>query len=456
MFKKLPIYCLALCMFFLACNKDPQDGEEPGTSSSNEPTTLDNALLDILREAADGQGLDHFVLPQSNDFSKIPQDPNNPLTGAKVKLGKLLYHETALAIHPTKEMSKGTYSCASCHHAGAGFQAGVAQAIGDGGIGFGVAGEDRAKNNFYTSGEVDVQPIRTPSMMNAAYQINQLWNGQFGATGLNAGTESQWTPDTPKEVNTLGYEGVETQAIAGLKVHRMGIDMNLINTTQYRSLFDQAFPDFSEADRYNNITAGLAIAAYERTVLSNQAPFQEWLKGNYKAMTDTEKIGAALFFKDGGCVDCHTGPALNSMEFYALCMDDLVGPGVYGEGDPMAKFGRGGFTGNPADNYKFKVPQLYNLKDAGIFGHGGTFNSLREVVEYKNMAQPANNEVPLTQIPNEFQPLNLTPTEIESLVSFLEGGLHDPNLERYVPESIPSGQCFPNSDPLSKSDLGCN
>ena len=58
-----------------------------------------------------------------------------------------------------------------------------------------------------------------------------LWNGQFGATGPNEGTEASWGEGTPKFNNHLGYQGIETQAIAGLTVHRMGIDMDFVSST---------------------------------------------------------------------------------------------------------------------------------------------------------------------------------------------------------------------------------
>ena len=169
------------------------------------------------------------MLPASDDFSKIPQDPLNPLTTEKVELGKLLFHETGIALAPMQEFAEGTFSCASCHFAGAGFQAGRFQGIGDGGIGFGINGEGRTKGALYQGDELDVQPIRSPTIMNGAYQKNMLWNGQFGATGLNEGTEAAWTTGTPKENNFLGFEGLETQAIAGLGVHRMVMDLSLIH-----------------------------------------------------------------------------------------------------------------------------------------------------------------------------------------------------------------------------------
>lgn len=442
---------LFIMLAFTACN--PDDATVIDSSSALD-TQLDQAILG----SSNGIGRSFYQQPQSNQFNRIPQDPNNPLTTAKVDLGKFLFHETALGSKAKYSSGMGTYSCASCHHAAGGFQAGIKQGIGDGGSGFGIAGEKRLPAADYSLDSLDIQPVRTPTAMNGAYQKVMLWNGQFGATGLNAGTESQWTPGTPKATNNLGYEGLETQAIAGLSVHRMMIDPAFVQTHGYKKLFDEAFSDFPENKRYTLETAGLAIAAYERTILSNQAPFQQWLSGNSAALTEQQKEGAILFFSSAGCASCHHGPALNSMKFYAICMDDLDGPGIYGtntnDADVAAK-GRGGFTRNPADDYKFKVPQLYNLINSPFYGHGGSFTSIEEVIRYKNLAEPQNHDVPTEQMPSSFKKLNLDETEITQLTDFIENGLFDPNLKRYEPEQLPSGNCFPNADLQSRADVGC-
>jgi cytochrome c peroxidase len=291
--------------------------------------------------------------------------------------------------------------------------------------------------------------------LNIAYQENLLWNGQFGATGMNVGTEDKWVSGTPIEKNHLGYHGTEVQAIAGLGVHRLSVDSNLINMGEYRAFFDRAFAEVPETDRYSDEVAGLAIAAYERTLLANQAPFQKWLKGEAGAMDPIAKRGALLFFGKAGCVSCHKGPALNDMAFHALGMDDLDGAGVYSPNaeNDMANLGRGGFTGRDEDMYKFKVPQLYNLINSPFYGHGGTFNSVREVIEYKNRAIPSNPRVPASQLSPEFVPLELSEVEINHLTYFIEKALNDPELDRYDPKRLPSGQCFPNNDVISKRDL---
>lgn len=421
------------------------------------PTDYDKILKEALMEASDGQGESFFILPDEGQYNQIPQDPLNPINHLKVELGKLLYHETGIAINPRLSEGMDQVSCASCHHAQAGFQAGVRQGVGEGGLGFGMAGEARKANPNYPIDSLDVQAIRSPTVLNCAYQDVMLWNGQFGATGTNAGTEDLWPMGTPIFNNNFGHQGVETQAIAGLAVHRMNVNEEICQTyNEYEQLLDLCFPEFSESTRYTKRTAGLAIAAYERTILANEAPWQRWLRGEFNAISESEKRGAILFFGKAECGSCHNGPALNSMTFHAIGMDDLYGDGVVRE-TPNANenLGRGGFTQNPDEYYKFKTPQLYNLKDSPFLGHGGSFRSVREVIEYKNNAVPSNPNVPISQLADEFVPLNLTDDEIADLTNFIENALYDPNLMRYVPDALPSGNCFPNNDIISQIDQGC-
>jgi cytochrome c peroxidase len=334
---------LLATMTLVACQDDlPYEG--PGQS--------DRELMQLMKLASPNGTLEYYLLPSSSDYASIPQDPRNPITPAKVELGKLLFHETCISVDG-KGASQNfqTWSCASCHHVDAGFQAGVRQGIAEGGMGFGFQGEGRHPIPGYPDTAYDVQPVKSPSILNIAYQEVVLWNGQFGATGPNAGTEAQWTPGSPKEVNHLGYQGVESQAIGAMTVHRLRIDTQMFQQLpEYQYLFNAAFSNLPPEERVTKITAGLAIAAYERTVLANESPFQKWLRGDYSAMNEDQKKGALLFFGKAECSTCHTGPALNSMEFYAFGMKDLLGPDII-NADPYdgAHMGRGGFTGKFED-----------------------------------------------------------------------------------------------------------
>ncbi|NNE32611.1 MAG: cytochrome-c peroxidase [Winogradskyella sp.] len=436
--------CLA-ALILSSCFSDKDDYENLPSSIA-----LENRLIELYGSKTD------LIQPLETDYLAIPSDLNNPITEAKVELGKLLYHETMIARNASHDDGMNTYSCASCHHVDAGFQSGIKQGIGDGGIGFGLKGEGRTKNTNYPETDLDVQPIRSPTTLNVAFQQVMLWNGQFGAIGPNQGTEAQWTTGTPMENNNLGFEGVEIQAIAGLDVHRLVINEDDIINSSYKALFDIAFPDVSVNNRYSKLNAGLAIAAYERILLPNQSPFQRWLRGEENAMAEDEIAGAKLFFDKAQCYTCHSGPALNDNKFHALGMNDLEGAEVLTVIDERTKKGRGGFTGNADEDYQFKTPQLYNLKDVQFFGHGGSFNSIKSVVEYKNEAVAENYSVPQNKISPQFMPLGLTDVEVELVTLFLEKSLYDDNLQRYVPDNLPSGNCFPNADVMSSADLGCN
>ncbi|MBT8257415.1 MAG: cytochrome-c peroxidase [Bacteroidia bacterium] len=440
---KINYLLIATLVVFNSCASD--DNYQPQTPQ----TELEIRIIELFGSKTS------LILPLESNFSAIPSDPNNPITQAKVDLGRFLFHETGLAKNPKMEEGMHMYSCASCHHVDAGFQSGIRQGIGEGGLGFGINGEGRHKDPQYSDEDLDVQPIRTPSALNVAYQDVMLWNGQFGATGTNEGTEASWTVGTPKENNNFGFQGVETQVIAGIDVHRLMIDAEEIIASPYKAMFDAAFPNDPPEERYTKVNAALAVAAYERTLLANQSPFQHWLKGDRSAMSDDEIEGALVFFNEGKCYSCHSGPGLNSMTFHALGMNDLTGVSINTVVDLATKKGRGGFTGNPEDDYKFKTPQLYNLKDVNFYGHGASFESLREVVEYKNNALHENLEVPSNKLSPLFTPLNLNEGQIDKLVLFLENALYDPNLYRYVPEELPTGSCFPNADYMSVEELGC-
>ena len=429
-------------------------------------TAPDGSILeDLLTASSPTQSKDFYLLPASDDFNNIPQDPLNPLTQAKVDAGKLIFHDPAFATEGVALRAK-TWSCATCHHARAGFKSGLIQGIGEGGEGFGLKGEARAWHDPDTgTQDADVQPVTSPTVLNVAYQDVMLWNGALGNASngiINVGIDPDrlMTEGTPKEANREGLSGIETQAIAGTGVHRiLGFPPELETTDYYQMLLD-AFPEFSR-DELNKASTR-AIAAFERTILANKAPFQQWLRGDELAMSAKEISGAEVFFGEGGCVACHQGPALSSpvgatedQVFFAVGFSDLDVNEVIGEIADGVRLGRGGLTGNSADNYKFKVPQLYNLVDINVFGHGGSFNSVREVVEYKN-AGVAQNDASTTNLDYRFVPLNLSAAQIDDLVEFLEVSLRDPDLMRYEPQSLPSGLCVINNDTTSRADLGCD
>jgi len=405
---------------------------------------LSAKLKQLVMFAAPGNlGLNYFILPNSTDLARIPADPHNPLTPEKVRLGQLLFHETALSINPINPKHWQQSSCASCHFAQAGFRSNLPQALGVGGLGW---NKSRHRDGV-PSVELDKQNILSPSVLNSAYQNAMFWDGRAGVNGANAkeGLIQEF------DVNRFQLDGLETQAIDAMTVHRLGTAA-IATLPEYQELFAKAFPDrpYVSAEVEDLNRAALAIAAYERILLANQAPFQKWLKGNDQAMSAQELRGGIVYFSSS-CVQCHTGPNLAIKDFKSVGFAD------HPQDFSGLNLGRGVITKRAKDDFKFKVPQLYNLADSSPYGHGASFNTVREVVEYFNNAQPQKLEALYAgNLSVWFQPLNLQPQQVDDLTAFLETGLRDPNLTRYIPEQLPSGLCFPNNDPVSRKQLNCD
>lgn len=414
---------------------------------------LDNELYQLVQDNSQTDRIDYFRFPDSGDMENLPlPDLKNTPTAAKAQLGNFLFFETGLAQTALDEDCFETYSCATCHVPTAGFLPGRVQGIADGAFGFGENGENRTLLSTYSVGDIDAQGVRPMNPLNSGYSINTLWNGKFGSFGLNIGTEEYWTDET--EINHHGLMGLEAQNIEALKLHRMSINDRVLDTLGYRSYFDAAFPELAPDERYTDETAAFALSIFLRSFLANKAPFQQWLNGDYSALNRNEKQGAILFFGKAGCSSCHNGPSLGSSRFYRIGTSDLYqNGGLKTSVDDPVNLGRGSFTGAAWDMRKFKVPQLYNIKDYAFYFHGSSKSSIEDVVDYKVRAESENPMVTNEEV--ALEPRELTNEEKYDLVQFLKHGLYDDGLDRYVPSSLPSGYCFPNNDAVSQVDLNC-
>jgi cytochrome c peroxidase len=442
---------LGLCalLIIMSCQQDSEIAEDI-------PASLDKQLMDALISASPNGRFFHFILADENKLEFLPnQEAANPITKEKVRLGKFLFFDTGLAQDAIDSSCYETYSCATCHIPESGFLPGRKQGIADGAHGFGYRGSVREQLNFYSEADLDAQGVRPLSVLNVAYMTNTLWSGLFGATHVNEGTEALWEGPLA-EVNHNGYIGLESQNIEGVKLHRMSLNQHVLDDFGYRALFDDAFPEVPEEERYSDETISFALGAYLRTILTTQAPFQKYLRGDRASMSDNQKKGALLFFGKARCFRCHNSPALSGMTFHALGTKDLYAQGGLNtsESDPR-NLGRGLFTKNADDYYQFKVPQLYNLKDYKTFFHGSSKETLEEVLAFKIKAQSENEQVAQDKLSPIFQPLDLNQEEQQSILDFLTDALYDPGYSRFVPSTLPSGHCFPNNDARSKAELGC-
>lgn len=155
-----------------------------------------------------------------------------------------------------------------------------------------------------------------------------------------------------------------------------------------------------------------------------------------------------MFFGKVNCVECHNGPALSDNNFYAIGFEDIdTNPdAIITNPDFKEVLGRASFTGDAEDNFKFKTPTLYNLKDHATLGHGSSFNSIKEVITYKNDINVQNSMLNFTDLSYFQHKLYLSDSEIGDLSHFVEKSLYDSNLERYVPDETISKLPFPNND----------
>ena len=465
---KYKVLLLSSSIFLASCGGGSTSSPEPIAVIPPAPTPLEisiGELRDIMNVTSPTGSYEGYILPESDDFFNIPQDPSNPVTSEKVELGKLLYHETGMTSTETNKTDMvDTWSCASCHNGQNGFKSGIRQGIGEGGVGF--------DHRTFAEGMeelADIQPLTSPTVLNSAYQEVMLWNGQFGnvmggIVNVGIDPERHFTEGTPKEANLRQLSGLETQAVAGLGVHRMDVTSDesiLSNNETYQMMFEAAYGTSRPTDMLE--AASFAIAAYERTILANRAPFQTFLRGDETALSIEEVEGAKVFFGKGNCAGCHNGPALSSPVgsmaqevFMTLGFHDLdMWEETVGEVKQAVKEGRAGFTGDSMEKFAFKVPPLYNLIDTTVFGHGGSFTSVEDVVRYKVAAVPQHPQVETTDVDYRFVPLDLSEDDISNLIAFLEQSLYDPDLMRYVPDTLPSGNCVTNNDQQSQDDLGC-
>ena len=432
-------------MLLLSCTQD-------FTESNDEVL-----LRELIKGSSPTGSKSYFKLPQFDNYAEIPQDPKNPITQEKVDLGRFLFFETGLAVDSHKEEGIGTYSCATCHNPLAGFKPNNFQGIADGGSGFGINGDSRVRNISYDQSEIDVQSARPLSLINVAYVTNTMWNGMFGATHVNEGTEDLWSEHLGNHTNHEGFQGIMSSNLEGQIVHRLNITKSFCDINGYTNLFDAAFPDFDVSERYSQETVVRALSAFIRTITASEAPFQKYLAGDKDALSKEEKKGAAIFFGKGNCTSCHNSPGLSSVTFHVMGVKDMyMRPSYDASEDDFRNLGRGGFTGLEKDMYAFKTPTMYNLKDTPFYFHGSSMTTLEEVVDYKNLATSENFNIPDSLLSSQFRPLNLTEKEKSNLIEFISNGLRDPHLDRYIPDDLPSGNCFPNADIESIRDIGCN
>lgn len=283
---------------------------------------------------------------------KIPAD--NPLTQEKVLLGHMLYFDKRLS-------ADGTVSCATCHDPQKGWS--DAEPVSTG-----IKGQKGTRNS--------------PTVINSTFMALQFWDGR--AKTLE---EQALGPQTnPIEMGNPNHDVV---------VDRIS------KIPGYIDLFQKAFGGPPTKDRIVQ-----AIASFERTILSGNSKYDQFVAGNTQALNESEKRGKDLFFGKALCMTCHNGPNFSDSQFHNL------GVGMKKEKPDL---GRHEQTKIEKDKGAFKTPTLRDVASHSPYMHDGSQKTLEEVVEFYDQGGEAN-----PQLDPLIRKLNLTPEEKKDLVNFMK------------------------------------
>ena len=278
----------------------------------------------------------------------------NPYTVEKAELGRLLYFDKRLS-------ADASVSCASCHDPKFAFTDGAATSTG-------IKGQKGGRS--------------APTIINRAYTLAQFWDGRAATLEEQA----KGPMANPIEMGNT-HDAIVT---------------NLKNVAGYRPLFEKAFGT-AEIDIER---VAMAIACFERTVFSGNAPYDKYKRGIKTAMTSAQVRGMTVFFEKAKCDRCHEG-ANFTLNMYANL-------GV-GADKPDPDVGRYAVTKNPAHWGQFKTPTLREIEKTGPYMHDGSLKTLEDVVEFYD-----KGGIPNKNLDANMKPLKLTAQEKKDLVEFMK------------------------------------
>ncbi len=284
-----------------------------------------------------------WALPQGFPTPKVPEA--NPLSEAKVELGRFLFYDRRLS-------GNGTQSCASCHHQNKAFTDGLALAIGSTG---------------------EVHPRNAQGLANAVYHPTLTW-----------ANPSLLSLEAQMQVPLFGDNPVEM----GINDHNKDEVLSRIQTdTRYADLFAQAFPGVDAPISWGNITR--AVSSFQRTLISGNSKFDRSQRG-LETLSPAEHRGQTLFFGEKAeCFHCHAGFNFNDQVVHAstLVLDTpFHNTGLYNIGNtgnfPEGNQGLFEFTNQPADRGLFRAPSLRNVEVTAPYMHDGSVATLDEVLDF--------------------------------------------------------------------------
>ncbi len=384
-------------LIFSSCQKD------------NDNNTGDNNIVDINQVDPNGNG--------------------NINNNSMVTLGKLLFWDPILS-------GEKDVACATCHHPDFGYSDGRELPIGVGGEGLGPARIDAVNDNISLAGR------------NSPTIINTIFNGISPNGNFDPATAPMFWDNRVKSLETqaLGplLSFVEMRGHAfGEAVALDSIVNRLQNIGEYNTLFTDAFGN------NNSITSsniGAAIAAFERTIIATDSPFDQFQAGNQNALTQAQIRGMDRF-EDIGCNNCHSGPMFSDFEIHVVGVPDN---NLLANSDEGAN-----------GTYAFRTPTLRNLEETGPYFHNGVGGNLQQTIQFyitaRNFARGNNGggqggggngqggglninpNVDRNDIADDVRDLqNFNNNDIQDIIAFIKA-LDDPGFDRTIPTTVPSG-----------------
>jgi len=356
-------------------------------------------------------------------LSSLPREAaapaSNPTSPARVALGRILFWDPILS-------GRTDVACATCHHPDFGYSDGRDLPVGINGVGLGpsrVGVEDAL-----------VPPVRrnSPTVLNVAFN----------------GLTSDGIPD-PAEAPMfwdLRVRSLEAQALEPIKSHDEmrgevyaeatalpTVVARIAANAEYRTLFALAFGGHDPVTATN---LGRALAAFERTLVATNAPFDRYMRGERDAMTP-DQIRGMERFEDAGCANCHSGPMFSDFLPHVLGVPDNA---RLEESDSGADH-----------TYAFRTPSLRSVPLTAPYMHNGVFTSLDQVLGFyrrvsrgggRGRAGDGRRSLNPNVAPGELDPLlrrlTMRGRGQRDIIAFLQA-LEDPGFDRTVPTRVPSG-----------------
>ncbi|MDX2505527.1 MAG: cytochrome c peroxidase [Gammaproteobacteria bacterium] len=440
-----------------------------------------------------GNGFGNNYLPSPAYDFRVPNQ-------AKIELGRNLMFDKILS-------GNKNISCGTCHHSLTDTGDGLSLPVGEGGVGLGVT------RNVGTGLDQIVErvPRNAPPVFNLGDNSfhTMFHDGRvttIDAADFPSGCKTPAGHDFPDNLENVlacqamfpvtsgtemagqkGENSIANAAAAGNLAGPNGVWDQLAKRLQgipaYVDMFIAAFDDISSARDITFGHAANAIAAFEGTNWrADNSPFDQYIRGDKGALSQNAQKGMKLFYlgdgKGNSCASCHSGLFQTDQEYHAIALPQ-IGSGRGSDSPDQTggheDFGREQVTGDPADTMKFRTPTLRNVALTAPYGHCGSYNSLRAIVEhhvdpeaslnayadnYNNERQAVLPTHPVLDAENyivmddpdrvdyiahynELQPMSYSSSDIDRIIDFLNA-LTDPasidlRRDQNVVTGVPSG-----------------